>query len=351
MGLEDRTEQATPQQRLESRKKGQVAKSNDVTSAFILLTGLMVVRWTAPGMMRHLSSAMERYLGNLSTLPLTTAGAQTLFSEASMIFLRVLGPLLGALFLAALVVNVAQVGMVLSLQPLAPDFKRMNPMSGLTRMFSVRSSVELAKSLLKVSILGWVVYSFLRDQQSTVISLGVVDTREAARLSGDLIWRLCVRACAVLLVIASLDYIYQRMQFEKSIRMTKQQVKDEFKRSEGDPLIKSQFRQRHREMAAKRMMQDVPKADVVVTNPTHIAVALKYDGATMAAPIVLAKGQRIMAERIKQVAKEHKVPIVENKPVARALFKTAEIGHPVPVDLYQAVAEILAFIYRLRQPA
>lgn len=351
MGLEDRTEQATPQHRQESRRKGQVAKSADVTSGCILLAGLLVIRATAPSMARNLSSTMEHFLGNLSTLPLTTAGTNTLFAEAALVFMRVMGPLLGAVAVAALAVNAAQVGLVWSMQPLAPDFNRINPASGLARMFSTRSLVELAKSLLKVAIVGWVVFSFLRDQQGTVISLGTVGRSEAGRIAGDLIWRLCVRACAILLVIAGLDYIYQRLQFEKNIRMTKQQVKEEYKRTEGDPLIKSQFRQRHREMAARRMMQDVPTADVVITNPTRIAVALRYDGKTMAAPVVVAKGQRLMAQRIKDLAREHRVPVVENKPVARALFKTTEIGHPVPVDLYQAVAEILAFIYRLRHGA
>jgi flagellar biosynthetic protein FlhB len=351
MALEDKTEQATPQHRQESRKKGQVARSTDVTSAFVLLAGLMAVRAAGPSMSGQLASAMARFLGQSSSLAVSPEGVRALFVDAAMVFFRVTGPLLGAVALAGVVGNVAQVGFMFATQPLAPDFNRMNPVAGLGRMFSARSAVELAKSVLKVAVVGWVVWAFLRNEQNTVISLGVVDPSQATRLAGDLVWRLCMRACTVLVVIASADYLYQRFQFEKSIRMTKQEVKEEFKRSEGDPLVKSQFRQRHRQMAMQRMMQDIPKADVVVTNPTHIAVALRYDSAKMAAPVVVAKGKRLIAERIKQIAKENRVPLVENKPVARALYKMADVGHPVPVDLYQAVAEILAFVYRLRHGA
>jgi flagellar biosynthetic protein FlhB len=181
-----------------------------------------------------------------------------------------------------------------------------------------------------------------------VVALGTLSQDEAARTAGDLIWQLAIRVCSVILVIASIDYIYQRQQFEKSIRMTKQEVKEEFKRSEGDPKIRGAIRQRQREMSRRRMMQDVPTSDVVITNPTHYAVALKYDSQTMAAPVVVAKGQRLVAQRIKDIARKHHVPLVENKPVARALFASAEIGDSVPVELYQAVAEILAFVYRLK---
>ena len=348
MPLEDRTEQATPEHRKEARKKGQVAKSTDITSAAVLLSALAVMKFSAPMMMGQLSSATSHFLGNLSSFQPTPEGSRQVFMEASAFGLKALAPVLGAIALAGVVSNVAQVGLAFNLQPLAPDLTRIDPLKGMVRMFSPRSLVELLKSLAKVCILGIVVWIFLRDNAHTVVALGTVPQDEAGRVAGDLIWRMCIRVVSVILVIASLDYIYQRMQFEKSIRMTKQEVKEEYKRSEGDPQIRSAIRQRQREAAKRRMMQDVATADVVITNPTHYAVALKYDGAKMAAPVVVAKGQRLIAQRIKEIAREHHVPLVENKPVARALFASAEIGDSVPVELYQAVAEILAFVYRLK---
>lgn len=351
MALEDRTEQATPQHRQEARKKGQVAKSAEITSAAVLLSGLMAGRAAGPMMAGQLSSMAAHFLGNLASFQPTPENARLVFIDAVSAGLKTVAPILGAVVVAGLVSNVAQVGFSYNLQPLAPDLTRIDPMKGFARMFSTRSLMELLKSIAKVSIIGCVVWVFLRNQASTVIGLGTVPQDEAGRVAGDLIWQLCVRACSVILVIASIDYIYQRQQFEKSIRMTKQEVKEEFKRSEGDPQIRAAIKQRQREMSRRRMMQDVPTADVVITNPTHYAVALKYDSHKMAAPVVVAKGQRLVAQRIKDIARKHHVPLVENKPVARALFASAEIGNPVPMELYQAVAEILAFVYRLKHGA
>ncbi|HEY3269368.1 MAG TPA: flagellar biosynthesis protein FlhB [Armatimonadota bacterium] len=349
MGLEDRTEQASQQHRQDARKKGQVAKSTDVTSGIVLIGGLLALKWAAPTIMGRMAALAESQLGHLSAFQATPANASRLFTTVTLAFLGMVAPILGAVAITGIVGNVAQVGFFFSTESIKPDLNKMNPLTGLARMFSGRSLAELGKSLLKVTVVGWIVYAFLRDQQATVVSIGVVDPAIAGRTAGDLIWRLCMRATSVILLIASVDYIYQRWMFEKSIRMTKQEVKEEFKRSEGDPAVKQAFRQRRRELAKHRMMQDVPTADVVVTNPTHYAVALKYDSATMAAPIVVAKGQRLVAQRIKELAREHRVPMVENKPVARALFAMAEIGDPVPLDLYQAVAEILAFVYKLKR--
>lgn len=348
MGLEDRTEQASPQHRKDARQKGQVAKSQEITSAAVLLCGLMAMKFAAPMMGDQLCSTTTRFLGHLASFQPTPEETRSLFIQASLCGLKVLAPMLAAVLVAGLASNMAQVGFVYSTESLTPDLSRLDPVKGMARMFSARALMELLKSLAKVAVLGWVVWAFFRDEAGTVVSLGAIPVGDASRVAGDLIWRLSIRVCSVLLVIASLDYIYQRMQFEKSIRMTKQEVKEEFRRSEGDPQIKAAIRRRQRDAARKRMMQDVPTADVVVTNPTHYAVALRYDGETMAAPVVVAKGQRLIAQRIKEIAKEHHVPLVENKPVARALYASAEVGDPIPVELYQAVAEILAFVYRLR---
>lgn len=348
MGLEDRTEQATQQHREEVRKKGQVAKSAEVSSMFVLLGGLVAAKAAAPGIMGRMASLTEELLGHLSAFQATSEGVSHLAQTVGLTFGAMMAPILGAVMVCGLVGNVAQVGFVFSTQSLQPDLTRLDPLKGMARLVSGRSFVELFKSLAKVAIVGWVVYAFLRNERDTVTSLGVMDRDVAGRMAGELIWRLCIRTVSVLLFIASLDYIYQRWMFEKSIRMTKQEVKEEFKRSEGDPMVKQALRQRRRQIVSKRMMQDVPKADVVVTNPTHFAVALKYDGGSMAAPIVVAKGQRLIAQRIKEIARQSGVPVVENKPLARALFADVEIGHPVPVELYQAVAEVLAFVFRLK---
>jgi flagellar biosynthetic protein FlhB len=291
---------------------------------------------------------MTHYLGNSSAYPETPDGAYSLLVRVAVDFLRIVTPLLAGVALTGIVANVGQVGLMFSSHLLKPDYSRMDPMKGVARMFSGRSMVELLKSLAKLAVMGWVAWAFLKGERDTIVSLGLMDHAQAGQHVRDLIWRLCLRMSLVMMVIAGADYLYQRFQFEKSIKMTRQEVKEEMKRSEGDPIIKSQFKRRHRQLAMKRMMQDVPTADVIVTNPTHYAVALKYEAKSMSAPVVVAKGADFVAQRIKEIAKEHHIPTVENKPVARSLFAAAEVGQAIPVELYHAVAEILAFVYRLR---
>jgi flagellar biosynthesis protein FlhB len=214
-------------------------------------------------------------------------------------------------------------------------------------MVSMRSGVELIKSLLKVAIVGYVVYIFLRAEFPGMTKLSGLSPGAMGSAVGILCWRLVIRACAAMLIIAILDYMYQRLQFEQSIKMTKQEVKEEYKRSEGDPQVKGRIRQIQREMGKRRLAQDVAGAHVVITNPTQIAVAIKYDLENMEAPTVVAKGQRLLAQKIREIAEASGVPIVENKPIARLLYKVVEVGQQIPEELYQAVAEILAFVYRM----
>jgi flagellar biosynthetic protein FlhB len=300
--------------------------------------------------MGQLSALTIRAFDDLAFFQATQKDVQELGRAVSLQFLAIVAPILGATALTGVVANVSQTGFLLTSQPLSPDFTRLDPLKGMARLFSVRSSVELIKSIAKAGVIGVVAWHFLNGERATLASLSVTHHTVAARTAAELVWRLSMRACVALLIIAGLDYLYQRIQHEKTLRMTRQEVKEEMRRSEGDPLVKSQFKQRHRQLAMQRMMQDVPKADVVVTNPTHLAVALRYDPESMAAPAVVAKGQRLIAEKIKEIARKHRVPLVENKPVARMLFKSTEIGSPVPVELYQAIAEILAYVYRLRRP-
>jgi flagellar biosynthesis protein FlhB len=349
MPQDDRTEQATPEHRREVRRKGQVARSTDVVAALVLLAGGATIYASWPSVAAQMGAVAARYLGNLSSAPSTPEGIAHLGVDTTVVFLRLAGPLLAVTFVAGLAANVAQVGLLVSGEAMRPDLSRLDPFKGLARMLSARGMVELAKSLAKTALVAYILYIYMRNESMAIVSLSRMDPATAARVSRDLLWRLTLRTGLALAVVSGLDYLYQRYQFDKSIRMTRQEVKEETRRSEGDPVIKSAFRQRHRQVARRRMMAAVPHADVVVTNPTHLAVALQYDPASMAAPVVVAKGQRLLAQRIKEIARRYDVPIVENKPVAQMLYGAAEVGDPVPVDLYQAVAEILAFVYRLRR--
>jgi flagellar biosynthetic protein FlhB len=250
-----------------------------------------------------------------------------------------------------LTTNVLQVGMKIATKSITPDFTRIDPMKGLMRMFSKQSGMELLKSIAKVSLVGYVVYVFMKGEYSSMPRMAGLSPVAIGGAIGGLCWRLMMKACTIMFIIAVVDYVYQKMHFEGTLKMTKQEVKEEYKRSEGDPQIKAKIRQRQREMSKNRMMADVPKADVVIANPTHIAIAIKYDSDSMGAPIVIAKGQRLMAEKIKSIAAANGIPIVENKPVARLLYKVVEVGQSIPEELYSAVAEILSFVYRMSRNA
>lgn len=244
--------------------------------------------------------------------------------------------------------QVSQVGFLVTGETMKPKFERLNPLSGFKRMFSKRSAVEFLKACLKTLVIGWICYSMIRSSLPLFPQLTLVDPVQGVMMVGEIARRIGINAGVLLLVLAVADYSFQRFEHTKSIRMSKQEVKEEHKQSEGDPLLRSRMRQRQREIAMTRMIHEVPKADVVVTNPTHLAVAIQYDPASMDVPVVVAKGAGKVAERIKQVAREHSVAVVENRPLARALFDTVSIGSEIPADLYQAVAEVLAFVYRLQ---
>ena len=347
MAADDKTEQATPRKRQEVRRKGQVARSGEINAACGLLACLLALRVGGPYMASGLAGLIR---AGFELAPVSTLSPRELSVGLMSLLLatgKILTPVLGAAAVAGLVGNVCQVGFNFTLQPLNPDWTRLNPIRGFARIFSMRALVELAKSLLKVVVVGWVAYSFLRHNYQLVAAMSAMSHTEIYATLGYLAWHLFLRAAGVLVIIAGADYFFQRFQFERSIRMTKQEVKDDWKRSEGDPLIKSRMRQRHRELSRARMMQEVARATVVVTNPVHVAVALRYVPQEMEAPEVVAKGQRLVAERIKEVARENGVPVVENPPLARALHQQVEVGRRIPADLYQTVAEIIAFVYRL----
>ena len=343
----ERTEAPTPHRLREARRKGQVAKSVEVNSAAILLLAFWLLSIIGSWMIAVINSLMTESFASMAMPDLSLNTVQLGGLTLALKFSQALGPLLIALLFIGILANVIQVGFLFSLQALRPDPSRINPLNGLKRIFSERGLVELVKSLLKLAIIGIVVYLSLRDNAETIAAssrLSLSQTLANLVTTGRSIG---LRVAGTILVIAVADYLFQRRAHTKSLRMSKQEIREEMKRFE-NPQLKARIRARQRQIAVNRMMAAVPESDVVITNPTHFAVVLRYDQAKMDAPQVVAKGQRLMAQRLKKLAREHEIPIVENKPLARTLFQKVEINQFVPADLYQAVAEILAFVYRLK---
>ena len=347
MALQDRTEPATPKKRKEARDEGRVGKSMDMNTAIALMAGLIIVRAAGPYMMQGMSEVLRESLSSLHNYEISMNRTQILLTTYGFKVLLICLPMMIGVAAVGLASNIAQVGFKVSTKSIAPKFNRLNPLSGLQRLFSGRGFIEVAKSLAKVALVGCVVYSTFKAQMMQVPNLGGLPIQSTSSILAGVGWKVMYKACAAMLVIAVIDLFYQRWSYEKGLRMTKQEVKDEYKQSEGDPMIKSRVKGRQREIARRRMMGDILTADVVITNPTHIAVAIKYDPARMSAPTVVAKGQRLLAQRIREIAQKHGVPIVENKPIARLLYKVVEVGQQIPEELYQTVAEILAFVYKM----
>ncbi len=351
MAMQDKTETATPRRREDARNEGKVCKSADINSAVTLLMSLFVLKIAGPFLYEGLASISTKTFSTLHQQEIGPDQAQGMMMSYMMDGLRLCLPIMLGVGAVALASNVLQVGFKVTPKAIAWDSSRINPVKGIANLVSVRSSVELLKSIAKVTIVGVVVYLFLRQQMPGLIDLADMSVPAAASAIGGLCWQLLIRSCVVLGVIAVLDYIFQRFQYEQSLKMTKQEVKEEYRRTEGDPAIKGKVRQRQRELARSRMVEAVSRADLVLTNPTHYAVALKYDQAEMAAPTVLAKGQRLMAQKIKDIAAANGIPIVENPPVTRMIYKMVEVGGQIPEELYQTVAEILAYVYKLSERA
>ena len=347
-----KSEKATARRKDESRKKGQVALSRDVPMAVTLLGALAVLYWLIGPALASLTRLMREWL-TMAMDPglhgqLTQAAVQALVVKIGIDTLGLVLPLLGAVTVLGVSSYVVQTGFLWKPDGLHMDPGRLNPMAGFGRLFSLRSVVELVKSVLKVSVITWVGVMAIRHEIGGLPQLVQYDLNGFLGMTGDLAFKMTLWIGLTIAVIAAADYAYQRFEWERSLRMTKEEVKQEQRETEGDPLLKSRVRSLQRQMARNRMMAAVPKADVVITNPTHLAVALRYDFQSMAAPIVVAKGAGFIAEQIKKVAAAHGVKVVENKFVARTLFKMVDIGGAVPSDLYRAVAEILALVYRAR---
>lgn len=345
---EEKTEAATPHKRQEVRKKGQVAKSGELGTAAVVLTGFFVIKLCMNFAIERFGLLMQHLLSSISFWQGDQETILSLFilvlKETGIILL----PIFGALLVISITANLVQVGFMFNMTLIQPQLNRINPLEGFKRIFSRRALIEFLKSMLKVIIIGWIVYAEMYKRISLLANLSQYNLMHTVSLVNDSVFDIVQTIGLLLLLIALVDYLYQRWEFEKSIRMTKQELKEDYKQTEGDPKIRSRIRQRQRELASRRMMQAVPKADVVITNPTHFAVALLYDAEKMAAPEVVAKGTGVIAQKIKEIAKAHNVPMVENPPLAQALYKSVEIGQQIPAELYSAVAEVLAFVYRLR---
>jgi|UniRef100_A0A7C5AMH5 flagellar biosynthetic protein FlhB len=348
---QDRTEKPTPKRRAEAREKGQIARSRDLAASLVLLTGFLLLVGSSPWGGRRLSDMMRQSLEALSSGSLTAARLHLLFMNYAFFLATLLVPIFLGLVCAAVIANFAQGGWVFSPQRLVPDLTRVAPFPGFKRLFSGNSLVELAKSLAKVALMAGVAYFSFCQQLPHLLALLRQEAGQVAVHLRTATFDLTGWLIIPLLALGGLDFFYQRHRHEKSLWMTKQEVKDEMRQTEGDPRIKARIRSLMRQMAAKRMMAAVPKADVVVTNPTHVAVALKYDRATMIAPQVVAKGQGFVALKIIALAQEAGVPRVENPALARSLYRLVEVGEVIPISLYRAVAEVLVYIYRLKARA
>ncbi len=345
---EERTEPATPRRREEERERGHVARSADLSSAVVLLAAVLALELSGRSLVGGIFSGAAGLLGGLGrvdgegpNLLLQFGGA---FTAALLGFL----PFILVVVVAALGVNLLQVGFLFTGEPLVPRLDRLDPVAGLGRIFSTRAAARLLMGLFKVAAVGAVVGLTIWSERARLAGLGGLAFEGVLGAATEIMFVLSLRAVLLLLVLAILEYGYQKWQYERDLRMSKQEVREELKRYEGDPRIRERRRAIQRQLAMQRMMQKVPTATVVITNPTHVAVALEYAPERMDAPVVVAKGAELVARRIREIALEHGIPIVERRDLARALYRGAEVGQSIPAALYQAVAEVLAYVYRLQ---
>ncbi len=343
----DKTEEPTDKKRRDARKKGQVARSQELNAAFVLLAGFFAIKFFWEYIYENIAGYSAYVFANLSTFGTSSEAIMEIFLGILVLLIKTAFPIMFGIMIFGLGISFYQVGFMVSTEKIEFKLDNLNPINGFGRIFSKRSLVEMFKSLFKILVIGFFLYLYLKDEIPFMPYFINYDLEYSLAEIADKIFTMAFQVIGVIMVLAIADYAYQQWQTTQDLMMTKQEVKDEYKQTEGDPQIKGKIRQKQRQMAMSRMMQEVPKADVIVTNPTHFAVALVYEKG-MAAPKVLAKGQDLVAQRIKEIARENDIMIVENKPLARALFDTVEIGGFVPEELYKAVAEVLAYVYKLK---
>ncbi len=327
-----------------------MVQSREISSAVTLLAAFLALKAFAPHMWKECAGVLTRYLGRMggSDGLYTVGNIHAFFLEVLKDLLWICGPVALLILVTGLMINLAQVGFLFNTRTLV-KWNRINPLEGFRRIFSLSSFAEFMKTVFKVSIIGYVVYTKGTARFGHIPSLMAYDITECIRYIAESVLDFAFSIGGIMIVLGVADYLYQWWQHEKALRMTKQEVKEEYKLTEGDPLIKGKIREKQRQLGMQRMMQQVPEADVIITNPTHYAVALKYDEKKSSAPVVIAKGQGYVALKVIEIGREHRIHIVQNKPLARTLYRTTEIGEEIPFELYQAVAEILAYVYSLRE--
>ncbi|MFY9174723.1 MAG: flagellar biosynthesis protein FlhB [Peptococcia bacterium] len=343
----EKTEKATPRRKQEARKKGQIVKSNELVTVIILTLSILVLQAWIP----YIAAEFQRLYNfciSYTKEELTLLTLRHLIISTLISIVKMGGPIIITAVGAGFVANLMQVGFLFVSEPLKFDLNRINPINGFKRIFSKRALFELLKATVKTCLVGYVAVKYLWGELPRLAILMDLPPAQGIATIGEITFAVCWRMIAVLFVLAVADYGFQLFEYEKSLRMSKEEIKEEYKMMEGDPQIKARIKERQRLIASHRMMQEVPKATVVITNPTHIAVAIKYDD-SLSAPMVVAKGQDHLAEKIKEIARENDVIITENKPLARLLFKRVEVGSYIPAELYQAVAEVIAYVYRLKK--
>lgn len=347
-GGQEKTEKATSRKREKAREEGQTVKSQEIANVLVLLTGISILYIFGYLFYPNMLEVLQENL-NVETVPrFDIQYCLTLFNRNAWHFFSLVLPVMGAVFLMALAANMLQVGFEVSSKAITPKLDKLDIIKGFGRLFSLKSLMELLKSLIKLTVIGAVAFFVIKGEMQELEKLNhaAVSYIFLYLLKG--IFKIFIWVVLIMIIVAIIDYSYQKWQFEKDQRMTKQEVKEEYKETEGDPQVKSRIRSIQIQAARKRMMQQVPSADVVVTNPTHLAIAIKYDPLSMAAPQVVAKGAGHIAERIKALASEHHIPVVENKELARNLYKLIEVGEQIPSEFFRAVAELLAYVYKLK---
>ena len=346
---QEKTEQATSKRRQDAREKGQVAKSRELASVAVLGACLVYFYFGASAMATRLMELMRTSFRKSGQMTISIDNIQPLLTDLIFQTFALLAPFLLVAIIAGFMINILQVGILFSAEAITPKFSKIDPFKGLQRLFSLRSLVELVKSILKMAIVGFVAYLTIKGESHKLLPLVDLGVRDILGYMGEVSFKILYSTCWVLLILAILDYGYQKWEHERSLKMSLKEIKEENRQTEGDPLIKGRIKRLQREMAKKRMMAAVPKVDVVITNPTHLAVAIRYEPETMNAPRVIAKGADFLAEKIKELARNSGVPVVENRLVAQVLYKMTAVEQAVPENLYKAIAEILAHVYSLKQ--
>lgn len=352
----EKTEPATAKKLKDAREEGKVVKSRELNSAFGLIVLFLCLKIFVSYVGQKLIAVFTYAYGQMADFVLineknlSTQAIASLFKNIILQWMLIVLPFFAFGVIIALLVSIVQVGWKVSTKPMKPELSKFNPINGFKRMFSKDSVFELVKSIVKIGLIGYMAYASIRDHQNELFILYDLELNQAIALVGGLVIDVGFKISLVYLIVGIADFVYQKHKFNEDMKMTKQEVKDEFKNTEGDPQIKGRQRRKMQEVSQKRMMQDVTKADVVITNPTHFAVALRYDTKESTAPVVVAKGADYIAQKIKEIAKDNQIEIVENKPLARMIYHNVDVGAEIPPELYQAVAEVLAYVYRLKNP-